>query len=521
MSTLFKLQPRFLPLAVASLFVSSVSFMATAHAATATAVTTTTTPINVATAVPATAGQTETRVNADGTTTTITTKSAAFTGSRSKFGTYYQPFAANSLWNARPVNPVFGTAVVPKSSYFPSISAGIYSTGVFLAKRTDPAVTVTSVSGGGVADPDIGGYRTVTIPHFPADVIPASGGDGHADIVDQETGIIHSFWQLRKKADGKWTATLYSWSPLNGKGFGDPAHYYQGARAVGVASTAGLLRTHEINDGQPIYNHALAMSMTYNSLSKSPTYIFPATSADSDAARANYGAIPQGALMMLPPTFDTSKIANKDLKKVADTLKVYGAYVVDRNDGTPFALYAEIGSGYNLMPKGWDNTIASQLDQIRAGLRQVTSASQWLDGNGVAFNPEEFKKENILSMRGPWDSASTAKGGGYDSWAQALVFPATTQAITVQNTNGTGISKVSWAKINVGDTMKLTNIATGGATLTMSVWQGSKVVSTLGPLKNGDSARVVWPSGGWMTLKATSGVGAASSVKADFVKVTP
>ncbi|MGC8035661.1 hypothetical protein ACP3WA_26485, partial [Salmonella enterica] len=77
-------------------------------------------------------------------------------------------------------------------------------------------------------------------------------------------------------------------------------------------------------------------TMTYNGLSAKPTYVFPATSADVNAAKVNSGPFPEGALMMLPPSFDTSKITNEEVRRIAETLKRYGAYVIDANDGTPF-----------------------------------------------------------------------------------------------------------------------------------------------------------------------------------------
>jgi len=150
------------------------------------------------------------------------------------YGSYLHPYAASSLWNSRPVNPVFDTFVIPKSTYFPSIGSGAYSTGVFLASSTDGPMTVvaptsTDATTVGVSDPDSGASHVITIPHWPAGVLPASGTDGHADIVDPVTQTIHSFWKL-KQINGRWTAALYSWSSLSGTGWGDPAHYYQGAR---------------------------------------------------------------------------------------------------------------------------------------------------------------------------------------------------------------------------------------------------------------------------------------------------
>ena len=96
------------------------------------------------------------------------------------FGTYLRPYAADSLWNSRPLNPVFGTFEIPKSSYFPTVASGAYSTGVFLASATDAPMTVvgpgsTATNTVGVADPDSGTNRVITLPRWPAAVLPASG----------------------------------------------------------------------------------------------------------------------------------------------------------------------------------------------------------------------------------------------------------------------------------------------------------------------------------------------------------
>src|ERR1700744_6418913 len=87
------------------------------------------------------------------------------------WGTYLKPFSATSPWNSRPVNPVLSNYVLPPShnpAYRPSIDDGPYSLAVFKASPSDPAVTVHGMSGqSGVADPDNGGYRNITIPHWP------------------------------------------------------------------------------------------------------------------------------------------------------------------------------------------------------------------------------------------------------------------------------------------------------------------------------------------------------------------
>lgn len=443
----------------------------------------------------------------------------------SNYGNYLRPYAVNSLWNSRPVNPVFGTFVIPTSSYFPAISSRAYSTGVFLASSTDEPMTVvgtgsTATTTVGVADPDSGGARVITIPRWPAGVLPATGTDGHADIVDPITNIIHSFWQL-KQVNGQWRAALYSWSKLGGTGWGDPAHYYQGARAVGIPASAGLIRKSEIKDGLPTYPHALAMSLTFNGLSNgvsSPAYVFPATSADNSAS-ANTGSIPQGALLMLPPDFDSSGIVNADLKKVVETLKLYGAYVVDRNTGTPFVIYVENGSDFNLMPKGWDNSIASQLDKIRAGLRQVVSAQTWVDGTGKpatdAINAQ--RTMSILSMRGPWSRQSGTSEASYDTSTQKLLFSATTTKTVYSNANNTGMTPAKWAAPVAGTYVKFTVRATGGATLRMQLGAGGVTTTDTGALSDGQSLRFLWPANGKFTLIASSGTNGASSVKGELI----
>jgi len=436
--------------------------------------------------------------------------------------TYLHPYSVNSLWNSRPVDPVFSTNVIPKSSYFPIIAEGAYSTGVFVASATDKPMTVVGLDSNafaveGVADPDVGGARVIEIPRWPAGVVPASGTDGHADIVDPISKTIHSFYKL-KQVNGRWTASLYSWSKLSGTGWGDPAHYYQGARAVGIPASAGLIRKHEINDGLPTYTHALAMSLPHNALSNgvtSPAYVFPATSADGSLS-GNTGSIPEGALLMLPPSFDSSAIVNPDLKKVVETLKLYGAYVVDRNVGTPFVIYVENGSGFKLMRNGWDNKIASQLDLIRANLRQVTSAQDWVGNNGKSILPaiKAQKNMNILSMRGPWSKKSGTATASYDTVTQSLQFSATTTKTVHVNTNNTGLTRVKWAVPPAGTYVKFAVTTTGGAKLRLEVKTNGIVVYDSKDLANGEAQRFIWPATATVILTATSGTSGISSVKA-------
>jgi len=442
---------------------------------------------------------------------------------QSKWASYERLFAVDSPWNSRPIDPVLGDAQVPLSTYYPAVQEGAYSTGVFLASTTDPPVTVKGLPGKpGVWDPDAEQYQdSITIPHWPASTLPATGSDGHADIVDPQSGIVHSFFKLQL-IDGEWRALQYAWSRLDGRGWGDPAHHRQGARAAGVPSSAGLIRTHEIDDGDTMYRHALAMSLTYNALSASPTYVYPATSADTNAATTNTGSIPMGSLMMLPASFDTDGIRSLKLRKVAETLKHYGAYVVDRNVGTPFVIYVEIGSAYTLHAGGkWDNVVARDLHRIREQLRPVASVGGWVDGDEQPFVPSQ--RFNILSMQGPWQLTGGAQAGRYDTLKQALVFEANCQVTTMTRTSSQAVTRATWALPTPGLAYKLTARGSGGARLRMVLSDCDKPNEVIDSqaLSDGQSYTFIWPRQLCSTqLVATSGGNQASSLTADLFPVT-
>ena len=324
----------------------------------------------------------------------------------------------------RPVAPALGTATIPDSvnGWRPSISDGAaYSTGVFLAAATDPPVTIV----GTLRDKDMeADLPSLTIPHWPPNVSPATGGDGHADIVDADTKIVHSFNGLVHATDGSWHARDYGWSRLDGRGWGDPAHYFQGARATGVPASAGIIRTHEFKGVDTLYRHALSLSLPHNAIKKGDgtapaSYVYPATSADSlDPNIENSGSIPEGTLLILPTPFDSSTMPAPGLVRIAETLKTFGAFVTDRNAATPFAIYVAIGTGYSL---GTAAGIDAALATLQHALRPLASATSWLDGNG---NPTVRQPPiDLQSMRGKWDTpANVTKYGLFQTWEKAVVF---------------------------------------------------------------------------------------------------
>lgn len=452
----------------------------------------------------------------------LTTIGNASHAQSTAWGTASRPFAAHSPWNSRPVNPQFGSAKVPESQYFPAVDSSTYSTGVFVAGPDDGPAELFGPGGqGGIWNADAEAHvSSIRIPRWPSSTVPATGSDGHADIVDEQAGVIHSLWQLKRVGE-QWQASQYTWTPLAGHGWGTPAHYMQGSRSSGVPTLGGLIRKHEINDGQSTYKHALAVSLAHNGLAASPDYVFPATSTDRDSATTNSGSVPMGSLLMLPASYDTSDIANAQLKKIAETLKVYGAYVVDRNHGTPFVVYAEIGSNLALHPPGgWDSAVASELQRIRAALRPVVGAQAWLDGDGQTFTPS--KNLNLLSMRGPWLQLWGTQKGSFDTWQQALVFPATGSTPSVMGSFGKNmLGHAPWATPEPGKRYTLTAVAQGGAKLKLIVQdctESTRSVDT-GDLAHGQSASFTWPQQVCrLQLNATSGADQASTISGTLVE---
>lgn len=442
------------------------------------------------------------------------------------FGTFTKPFAADSPWNIRPIGPVLGTYSPPQEpTNYGAVGGGIFSSRAFLATADDPQMVVyPPVGQQWMSDPDAGGnVASVTIPHWPAATTPATGSDGHADIVDPITGRVHSFWQL-KFVNGQWHAALHAWSPLAGRGWGDGGHHYQGARATGVPTIGGMIRAHEVDDGKDVYEHALAVSLAHAGLKATPAYVYPATSADKDAATTNKGQVSEGTLMMLPQDY-VMGTDNPLLKKVVETLKVYGARVVDRNTATPFVIYVENGANFPLYKGGGlDTEVYLEMERLRKALHPVDSAYGYVDGNGNPTTANEQGNFNILSLRGPWALQSGDAVAPFNSLTQSIEFPNKPAVVVQQNGNGTGIAGgavsnggLTWGRPAAGDKYRVTAIGTGGARVRVILYGTSGNADT-GYLSDGQSAVVTWPAGGWASVLAASAANQAGSIRATMIK---
>lgn len=427
-----------------------------------------------------------------------------------RYGTYLRPFAADSPWNRIPINPVLDHYVLPKTRYFPFVGTGAYTTGSFLAKPTDQPVTVQGLNNAaGAWNTDDGQFKPVSLPRWPADVLPASGTDGHADIIDPASNKVHSFWQLRK-IDGIWKATQYAWSALDGRGWSDPAYNHQGARAAGVPTTGGLIRKHELDDGDSLFRHVVAITLDGSALKRG--YVYPATAEDNHSIERYKGEIPMGSLLMLPANFDTASIKTPALRKLAETLKRYGGAVVDLNDDTRYAIPVEQGAVFDLHAGGWNSAAGDDLSAIGDGLRRVLAVDGWLDGNGRPIRHQPAL--NLLSMRGPWHAAGPDHAIRYDSWRQALIFSASDKPIVATQAS-TAHRRTSWAPWTPARRFQFSVDAGGGAKLRLQFRQPDhSILWESADLGNGQKIDFVMPQDTERpTLVATSGNAQTSWVR--------
>ena len=397
------------------------------------------------------------------------------------WGTHAKPFAVDSPWNCRPVNPRFGSFQIPDSSigYFPNIEGGIYSVVLVRAGASDPSRVVHTIPGRqgiNTVYADLSVFQTITIPRWPAAATPAAGTDGHLDIYDPVTGIIHSLYECRDDGGviraGQYNATL-----IAGSGWGGPSLYYQGARAVGGIPSAGLIRTAEIDDGKPMYEHALTCSLDYSGLSPTlPGFIWPATSADASYGD-NTGEIPEGALLMLPPDFDAEAMGSEKMRKVARTLKTYGAYVTDRNVGTPYSIYVEgvtdtfkIHQSYpDVAPDGWSGGAANDLVAIQHALRQVTGQDGWIDGAGNAL-PSLVINQRMVSGQGAMHDSNKQLGAtGVDM--TNYTYDIQNDRVMLTGVGNAGLSCIELLGPNVTPKWE------GGATYTLAVQTSSPSIT--------------------------------------------
>jgi hypothetical protein len=156
------------------------------------------------------------------------------------------------------------------------------------------------------------------------------------DSPDRRTIVQGQPMELEPGGDPSWE---YGWEPQSLTGAGiEGCHGGSGLSGIG-----GTIRAGELSADEPI-RHALKVSLPCPT-SCSPEnggFRWPAVKADTGYEGKYGGENPQvnmGALLALPPDLDLSGITAPDVRKVAEALQTYGAYVVDETGGAPSASF--------------------------------------------------------------------------------------------------------------------------------------------------------------------------------------
>jgi hypothetical protein len=187
-------------------------------------------------------------------------------------------------------------------------------------------------------------------PSFPVRTLDAAGRDVR----------VHTDPELT--ADGSWNhcstflvddgtrRTVIQGQPLRLDAGGDPSYEF-GWPEVSLTSTGlpgchggsglsgigGSVRVGEVRGPAPI-PHALKISLNCKRTCSTAGggFRWPATKADNYFAEGYGGTqegVKMGSLLAIPPDADLSRITRPDVRKVAEAMRTYGAYVVDDTSG--------------------------------------------------------------------------------------------------------------------------------------------------------------------------------------------
>ncbi|MEG8016799.1 hypothetical protein [Sphingomonas sp. LR55] len=360
------------------------------------------------------------------------------------------------------------------------------------------------------------------IPRFPADTLPATGSDGHCEIVDGDD--LHSFFALRKFS-GQWVCDKYAYSSVSGSGWGTVSNP-DNSRAAGCSTAGGLLLKSE--RGMDVVPHALAIGLDKNGIKAGP--VWPATL--EDYAGGYSGPFPIGALLMLPASFNAEALALPESRTIARTLKLYGGRIVDATQDT-MNIYAEIGSGWNqsYVDGKWSASFPADMQAIKSALRPVASVAAWKDRDGKPFTPTPPRSTNLLSMRGPWKPYPGSKlFGRYDARSDLYQSEATTEALAVQQSLWTSDEKdkFGWQKScwnlnpEPGATYIVRAIGGGAITAKMQVKKSDYKASYVATdkLAPGESTTITWPiePGTVTEVYVDKAKGAGASIRLELVK---
>jgi hypothetical protein len=256
---------------------------------------------------------------------------AARTDAEGQRDVYAWPFAWNSPWNL----PLATTAQY--GDFDPKVRQ-VYPDIENISLDPDAPVRTLGGAGSGQVHVD---------PGLSADGSWNNCSTLLLDSPDERTIVQGQPMELEPGGDPRWK---YAWGPQSLTADG-----IQGCHGgSGLSGIGGTIRQGELTAPGPL-RHALKVGLPCDT-SCSPAnggFRWPAVKADSGFEHYYGGDNPQvnqGALLALPPDVDLSKITQPDVRKVAEALRDYGAYVVDSTGGSPAGSFQVQGSAVHEFP---------------------------------------------------------------------------------------------------------------------------------------------------------------------------
>ena len=264
-------------------------------------------------------------------------------------------FPANSIWNARvdalPVHTrsaQYVARIGATANVHADLGSGVWPPGstspigipYVTVGATQPDAPIHFTSWPEESDP--GPYPVPA--NAPIEGGPASSGDRHVIVVDQDDCLLYEMFYAFPNGDGSWNAANGARYDLRSNSL-RPAGWTS-ADAAGLPIYAGLVRYDEVVSGT--IRHAIR----FTAPETQAAYVWPARHEASSNTDPTYP--PMGQRFRLKASFDTSGMSWQ-AKVIADAMKTYGIILAD--NGSPWYI-----SG--APDERWDNNVLHELDVI-------------------------------------------------------------------------------------------------------------------------------------------------------------
>lgn len=292
-----------------------------------------------------------------------------------QYGTWQNPFAANSIWNT-PIGSaarLVSARIKPASGFAADI---IYLVRAQASDRLRPVYEPGDIEtrAGYCGGTNLLGQLLIADNFVLPGAVPGDTPNNNSAFLSIDGQFVTEIAGLaRCRAAGRVTGYLFQPVPINGNGLGG-AHGGSGLSALG-----GTIRTGELTGTGPI-PHALKIELwaaRYYFRNPNALYRWPAEKADSYAI-GNYGGtfgqIRPGSLLVLNRSLSAGAIGIQTTigAKIFEALVRYGAYIADDTFGDYTAMpiesaaydeaLASFGYEFDSQPVGDDiNRILSNL----------------------------------------------------------------------------------------------------------------------------------------------------------------